>query len=196
MFNLAISPHHVAGVTLVGGLATGGYFAYQAVVPPSLEAHLKSLNVQLLSDDWSQKVSKYKTELGADLIPNIPASNEVGNNGNLAKQLQEWCEKKKSKYYFGETNETYKRFSLWCTVGAKISAVLGGRNGIKVLDDVKKQTKVDAYNLDTNTDKFITKSVEKIEKIHLDEWCKTEQDKDYQYETEAIKKVISWCYDK
>ncbi|OAL09811.1 hypothetical protein A6V39_05130 [Candidatus Mycoplasma haematobovis] len=196
---MGVSPVHVAGVVLTGGLVTGGYFTYQALVPPTLEEYLKKLNVDLISSNWGEKEAKYKLAQETDLIPNISKSTSTNVNNDFARQLQEWCEKKKSKNYLGETDLTYKRFSLWCTVTKKIKDVLGGRK-LKALDDIKKQAKVTAYGQLQEGERFITKSNKKpatIEAADLNKWCEDEQNKDYQYEgDENLKKVISWCYDK
>lgn len=52
---MTISPHHVAGVFLATGLATGGYFAVRAVTPPSLENKLKDLGLEILTSNWQEK---------------------------------------------------------------------------------------------------------------------------------------------
>lgn len=193
---MIILPHHVAGVFLATGLATGGYFAVKAVTPYSLEEKLKLLNVKLLGDiGWDEKAKKYKELKNNNLITSIVT--EGKKDQEVGQALKNWCQKKKNKSFLDNTDQTYKNFSLWCTVSAKIKDVLEGRQYLNKLDDVGWNKKVEAYNAPTNSNKFVESSkATDIDKVKLETWC-TEKQRDTEYNFEGddvISKILNWCY--
>ncbi|OAL09818.1 hypothetical protein A6V39_05165 [Candidatus Mycoplasma haematobovis] len=191
---MGVSPVHVAGVVLTGGLVTGGYFTYQALVPPTLEGHLKSLGLELAgSSDWVGKAEQYKKTPNSYPISTIT---DPAKDNDVAGKLQTWCEKKKGKNFLGETDQTYQKFSVWCLVTQDIKAVLEKR-GKKALSLEEKAIKVTAYNATTNTDKFIANKPNGIVEADLTKWCEEKEKVNYQHEADAnFKKVIEWCYSK
>ncbi|OAL09900.1 hypothetical protein A6V39_03245 [Candidatus Mycoplasma haematobovis] len=188
---MTILPHHIAGIFLLGGLTVGSYFTVNALTPPSLESKLKNLNLELVSTEWGEKAQEYKKDGNNNLIPSIDKSKQ---EREIATLLEGWCKKKKDKYFLGNTDISYRNFSVWCTVTKTIKNVLVGRR-LKELDPEGWTQKFTAYSADTNTDKFITPN-KGVTEEKLKDWCRdTQANTNYTYEgDETLNKILSWCY--
>lgn len=185
---MTISPHHVAGVFLATGLATGGYFAVRAVTPPTLEEQIKSLNLDL-ETNWATKAASYKTEQ-PNLIEKVK---KEGDASVVEQELKNWCQKKKDKPFHGNTDFTYKNFSIWCTVNKRIKDALSKR-GLKGLNEEGWTSKFSFYGELKETDKFVEPKKDTT-LVHLQTWCKEKQEGNYTYEgDDTLIKIISWCY--
>lgn len=185
---MTILPHHIAGVFLVAGLGTGGYFAVRAVTPPSLEEKLTSLNLEL-ETNWENKAAKYNEDNNPNKIPNIEQNK--ANVNQLEEELKKWCEKKKKKPFWDNLDPTYKNFSIWCTASNTIKQALTKR-GLRELNQEEWTKKLETYNADA-TNNFITAEAGAENKVK--KWCETSEKTTYTYEgDETVKRVLTWCY--
>lgn len=195
---MTILPHHVAGFTLLGGLSVGGYFAINAVTPPTLENKLKELGVDILTKGWDQKEDAYKQATSPDLITGIPNIVELKNTKirEFANELENWCTKRKTKPFYGPEDPNYRRFSLWCTVTSNIETVLKKR-GLMPLDEQEWEETFNAYNQDGATDKFAGEAIKPNDATGLTKLCQSKRAVNYKHESDAdLKSVIKWCYKK
>lgn len=187
---MTISPHHVAAVFLSGGLITGSYFAYQILVPPNLEDYLNNtLKLRLISENngWTAKAKNYLKPENNIEINSIKKS---AKEDEIATALQTWCNKKKSTYFWGNKDDIYKKFSIWCLVTQKIEDALKSR-GLTLVTGPELTKKFQEYTSSSQTFLNKDKAVEK----DLSDWCNIQKVKEYKYEgDEDLEKTIKWCY--
>ncbi|OAL09817.1 hypothetical protein A6V39_05160 [Candidatus Mycoplasma haematobovis] len=182
----------IAAVTIVAGGLGGGYYALTGGTTGTLSGMHFALDRELI-ENWEEVASKYKEKDQKDLIEGIKQT-----SSKLASDIQKWCLGKGSTYFLGETDQTYKSYSIWCLKEANIQAVLE-KKGFK-WDDSKWDKKLDKYKQFQQN--FITQlpenkpiPLDNLRPENISKWCEDNRIQRYRYQGDQTEyRVRAFCY--